>query len=47
MISFILAIVLLVAGYFLYGWFVEKVFGIDPERQTPAVTMADGVDYVL
>lgn len=46
MISFILAIVLLVAGYFLYGWFVEKVFGIDPERQTPAVTMADGVDYV-
>ena len=46
MISFILAIVLLVAGYFLYGWFVEKVFGIDHERQTPAVTMADGVDYV-
>ena len=46
MITFILAIVLLVAGYFLYGRFVEKVFGIDPERPTAAVTQADGVDYV-
>ena len=46
MISFILAIVLLVAGYLLYGQLVEKVFGADPERQTAAVTMADGVDYV-
>ena len=46
MTTFILAIVLLVAGYLLYGRFVEKVFGIDPERPTAAVTQADGVDYV-
>ena len=46
MLTFILAIVLLVAGYLLYGRLVEKVFGIDPERQTAAVTQADGVDYV-
>ena len=46
MITFILAIVILVAGYLLYGRLVEKVFGIDPARQTAAVTQADGVDYV-
>ena len=46
MLTFILAIVLLVAGYLLYGRLVEKIFGIDPERQTAAVTKADGVDYI-
>ena len=46
MYSFIIALVLLVLGYFLYGRFVEKVFGTDPARPTPAVSMADGVDYV-
>ena len=37
---------ILVLGYVVYGKFVEKVFGIDPQRATPATTMADGVDYV-
>lgn len=46
MLTFILSIVILVAGYFLYGRLVEKVFGIDTERQTAAVTKADGVDYI-
>lgn len=46
MISFLLSLVALIAGYFIYGAFVEKVFGIEPERKTPAITMADGVDYV-
>ena len=46
MLTFIFAIVLLVGGYLLYGRLVEKIFGIDPERQTAAVTHADGVDYV-
>lgn len=46
MISFIIALVLLIAGYFTYGLFVEKVFGSDPKRPTPVQTMADGVDYV-
>ncbi|GAM77127.1 carbon starvation protein A [Vibrio ishigakensis] len=36
----------LVAGYFIYGAVVEKIFGINENRQTPAHTKADGVDYV-
>lgn len=46
MIWFFLCVGLLVAGYFFYGKFVERVFGPKPERATPAITMADGVDYV-
>lgn len=46
MISFSLALVILIAGYFVYGLFVEKVFGVDPSRPTPVQTMADNVDYV-
>ncbi len=32
--------------YFLYGGYLKKVFGIDPNRPTPAKTNYDGVDYV-
>lgn len=46
MITFLVSIALLIAGYLIYGAFVEKVFGIDPNRETPAATMADGVDFV-
>lgn len=46
MISFLLSIVALVLGYVFYGKFVEKIFGMDENRKTPAVTMKDGVDYV-
>ncbi|PLW93715.1 MAG: carbon starvation protein A, partial [Marinilabiliales bacterium] len=46
MISFIIAVIALVLGYIIYGAFVEKVFGVDPKRKTPAYTMTDGVDYV-
>lgn len=46
MVTFLLSIVLLVAGYFIYGAIVERVLGVDPKRETPAITMADGVDYV-
>ncbi|HOP30946.1 MAG TPA: carbon starvation protein A [Spirochaetota bacterium] len=46
MISFLLSLAALIAGYFIYGAFVEKVFGIEPERKTPAVALNDGVDYV-
>ncbi len=46
MITFIVSLVALVLGYLLYGRFVERVFGPD-ERQTPAVAMADGVDYIV
>ncbi|UUI59210.1 carbon starvation CstA family protein [Aeromonas salmonicida] len=46
MIWFFLCVGLLVAGYFIYGKFIEQIFGPKPERATPAITMADGVDYV-
>lgn len=46
MISFTICLVALIAGYFIYGRYVERVFGPDPNRGTPALTKADGVDYM-
>ena len=46
MISFIISLLALVAGYFLYGSVVEKVFAPDRNRPTPAVEHPDGVDFV-
>ncbi len=46
MISFFISVVALILGYLLYGKFVERVFRPDPARQTPAVTQADGIDYI-
>lgn len=45
MVTFIVCILLLILGYFLYGGFVSRFFGVDSERPVPAVTMEDGVDY--
>ena len=36
MITFCIALVLLVLGYLIYGKLAERVFGIDPKRETPA-----------
>ena len=46
MITFIIALVTLVIGFFTYGVLVEKIFGVEPERKTPALTKTDGVDFV-
>lgn len=46
MLWFLTCVAALVGGYFIYGAFVEKVFGINEKRQTPAHTKTDGVDYV-
>ncbi|MBR1712341.1 MAG: carbon starvation protein A [Alloprevotella sp.] len=46
MVSFTLSLLLLVLGYFLYGRFVERIFGPD-DRQTPALAKADGVDFMV
>ena len=40
------AIILLACGYVFYGSWLAKQWGIDPKKETPAVTMEDGVDYV-
>ncbi len=46
MITFGLSLVALILGYFLYGRFVERVFGPD-DRPTPAIAKADGVDFMV
>lgn len=46
MISFIICLVILIGGYFLYGKIAEKTFEPD-DRETPAVKMNDGVDYIV
>ena len=46
MITFVVSLVALVLGYFLYGRFVERVFGPD-DRPTPAIAKADGVDFMV
>jgi len=46
MISFLISIVVLILGYFIYGQFVENVFGVEPQRETPAVRLRDDVDFV-
>ena len=46
MITFILSLITLLVGYFFYGRYVERVFGPD-DRVTPAVSKADGLDYIV
>ena len=47
MITFILGITALILGYIFYGKFIEKSFGIEHKRTTPAFELADGNDYVV
>ena len=41
----LIAAVVLVAAYLLYGRWLAKKWGIDPKAQTPAVKYNDGKDY--
>ena len=45
MITFIIGLVILIAGGIIYGSFCEKIFQPD-DRPTPAYTKEDGVDFV-
>ena len=45
MITFVLCILLLIAGYFIYSKTVARYLGVDPSRQTPAYAQQDGIDY--
>ena len=45
MITFIISLVALVLGYLVYGAVMERVMRPD-DRETPALRLADGVDYV-
>lgn len=46
MITFLVCFVILVLAYFTYGKFIENIIQPDAKRETPAITRADGVDYV-
>ncbi len=46
MYTFLAGIALLIIGYFTYGKFIEKLFGVKDERPTPAYVNSDGVDYI-
>ncbi|MEE1162982.1 MAG: carbon starvation CstA family protein [Lachnospiraceae bacterium] len=46
MLSFLICLALLVASYFTYGRMVDNTFAPD-DRETPAVAINDGVDYVV
>jgi carbon starvation protein CstA len=46
MISFVASIITLIFGYFILSKVSERIFGIDPNRETPAVAQADGIDFV-
>ncbi|EEL88460.1 Carbon starvation protein CstA [Bacillus cereus AH1272] len=45
-ITFLVSIVVLIIGYFTYGKFIEKIFGVNYSRKTPAYVNQDGIDYV-
>ncbi len=47
MTTFLIAFAVLIGGYITYGAFAEKVFGIMPQKRTPAVEHPDGVDFVV
>ena len=46
MITFFISILALILGYIIYGKLMEKIFGADKNRETPALSMNDGVDYL-
>ncbi len=46
MTLFFMSVTALILGYILYGAFMDRIFGVDPSRPTPAETMQDGMDYI-
>lgn len=46
MITFIISVFALLLGYLVYSKIVERIFGADANRKTPAYTHQDGVDFV-
>lgn len=46
MITFITCLALLIIAYFTYGRYLETVADTDDSRPTPAMRMADGIDYM-
>ncbi|MBO5815524.1 MAG: carbon starvation protein A [Bacteroidales bacterium] len=45
MVTFTVALIALIAGYLIYGTYINKIFGPD-DRITPALSKTDGVDFI-
>ena len=45
MVSLVISLLVLLAGFAVYGRITEKIFGPD-DRETPATAVNDGVDCV-
>ncbi len=45
LVILLISFVVLICGYLFYGKWLAKEWGVDPSRETPAHTMADGLDY--
>lgn len=43
---FVLSVVLLVLGYFVYGKLAERIYGVAPNMKMPCEQQQDGVDFV-
>ena len=46
MITFLICLASLVAAYFLYGAYLDRVCQIDAKAAVPSATLYDGVDYI-
>ena len=46
MYTFLGGLIILLCGFLFYSKYIEKVFGVDENRKTPAYTCEDGVDYI-
>ena len=46
MITFVSCLAVLIASYFLYGKFLDRLTGVDGNAQMPSERLYDGVDYM-
>ncbi len=46
MTSFLIALAVLVGGYFIYGTLIDRLIGTDRNRPMPAYRLRDDVDYL-
>ena len=46
MLSFLIALAVLIIGYIVYGALCSRIFGVDPSRPVPSQTRCDGVDFI-
>lgn len=44
--SLVISVVVLILGYLTYGKFIDRSFGPDSSRYTPAISKQDGIDFV-